>query len=383
MHKIKIFCLVEGKIIDELPDRASGTYIRIHNILDELRKFNDIKLISIPYKYNLEGDRFKDNWFQRRKNFIYSWIMPIISIFSILLTCPNYVYFSYPHAVSTNAKWTNKINYLTIKICKKLKIRTIMYSHDWVEQSEIQGQVKNPVLSEKLERNLVENSDLLLVAFTKYPDKETIILPGGLKESEFSHLKYKIVKNRFNISYTGSLQPGKGIDILVNAVEILHRKYPYIHLYLWGSLQKELDERTKNLIKNSKYITNEIVPRTQLFRNFSKIDVLAYTYNPNIDYWDKNHPTKFFEYIGSEIPFISTKCNGIKKIIGGRGLLFVDYSVDDFCKKLEYLLNNPDERLRLHKELCELKKENTWEKRAKTFHNLIIKDFTSNYYHKP
>ena len=64
----------------------------------------------------------------------------------------------------------------------------------------------------------------------------------------------------------------------------------------------------KDIIEKSDYIINEVIPRNQLFKNFPLIDILAYTYNPNIDYWDKNHPTKFFEYIGSEIPFIATKC---------------------------------------------------------------------------
>ena len=135
-----------------------------------------------------------------------------------------------------------------------------------------------------------------------------------------------------------------------------------------------MDDYTKDIIKKSKFITNEIVPRTQLFKKLPKIDALAYTYNPGIDYWDKNHPTKLFEYIGSGIPFISTECKGVKKITKGKGVLFVDYSVNDFCIKLEYLLNNPDERLRLHRELCELKKENTWEKRAEIFHNIVLKD---------
>ena len=277
MHKIKIFCLVEGKIIDKLPDRVSGTYIRIHNILNELRKFSDIKLISIPYKYNLEGDIYKDSWIQRRKNFIYSWIVPYISILTILLIRPHYLYFSYPHAVGKNTKWTNKLNYLIIKICKKLKIKIIMYSHDWIEQNEIQGQGKNPILSEELERNLVEISDILLVAFSKYPSQETIVLPGGLNELEFSHLKYKIVKNRFNIGYTGSLHPGKGIDILVNAVVNLHRKYQYIHLYLWGSLQKELDDYIFDVFRIiSKYFEQALAQfkkeNPEIETNFKKIN---------------------------------------------------------------------------------------------------------------
>lgn len=363
--------MVEGKIIDKLSDRASGTFIRIHYILKYLKQNEDIKLIYIPFEYKQKYSQTysRINWCI---DTFYHFAIPFLSMLIIIFRRPHFIYFSYPNVV-----YNDKFNISLLRFAKEIGIKLLMYSHDWVEQSEIQGQGKNPLLSEKLERDLVEISDILLAAFSKYPQKETTVLPGGFEESEFSHLKYKIFKNRFNIGYAGSLAPGKGIDILTKAIVNLHRKYPHIRLYLWGPLQKELDKDTKDMIEKSDYIINEVVPRTQLFKNFSKIDVLAYTYNPNIDYWNKNHPTKFFEYIGSEIPFISTKCKGIKKITKGEGLLFADYSVDDFCKKLVYLLNNPNERLRLHKELGELKKENTWEKRARAFHGIILKDFNS------
>ena len=39
-----IFALVEGNIIDQLNDRVSGTFIRIHYILKNLKKLLQIQL---------------------------------------------------------------------------------------------------------------------------------------------------------------------------------------------------------------------------------------------------------------------------------------------------------------------------------------------------
>ena len=49
--KVKIFALVEGKVVDKLSDRVSGTFIRIHYILKYLKQREDINLIYIPFEY--------------------------------------------------------------------------------------------------------------------------------------------------------------------------------------------------------------------------------------------------------------------------------------------------------------------------------------------
>ena len=246
-----------------------------------------------------------------------------------------------------------------------------MYSHDWVEQSEIEGRGKNTLLSEELEKELVQTSDILVVAASKYPEYETAILPGGLEEEEFANLRYEIHKNRFNIAYTGSMSKGKGIDVLLDSAIMLHKKYPHIKLLLFGQILS-LDEETRKKIEESEFIMQTVIPRTKLISHFSEVDVFAYTYNPSIPYWNHTRSLKFFEYIGSEIPFIATRCEGLKMVSDGKGFLWVDYSAEDFCEKLEYLLKNSQERLRLSEELRELKNDNTWKKRTDTLHDIIL-----------
>lgn len=365
MKKIKIFALVEGKIIDELSDRVSGTFIRIHYILKYLKQKEDIKLIYIPFEYKQKYSETysRINWCI---DTFYHFAIPFLSLLIIIFRRPHFVYFSYPNVV-----YNDKFNVSLLRFAKRIGIKLLMYAHDWIEQSEIGGRGKNEFLSVELEEELVRVSDVLVVALSKYPEYETTILPGGLEEEEFENLKYEIHESRFNIAYTGSIEINKGIDILVDAAIMLHRKYPRIKLYLFGRILS-LDEETKKTIKKSEFIIQKVIPRTELIGYFPEVDVFAYTYNPCIPYWNHTRSAKFFEYIGSEIPFIATKCDGLKMITDGKGLLWVDYSAEDFCEKLEYLLKNPQERMRLSKELHALKKENTWKKRADTLHEIIV-----------
>jgi glycosyltransferase involved in cell wall biosynthesis len=365
MKKIKIFALVEGKIIDELSDRVSGTFIRIHYILKYLKQHRDIKLIYIPFQYKQKYSQTysKLNWCI---DTFYHFAVPFLSLLIIIFRHPHFIYFSYPNVV-----YNDKYNIYLLRFAKRVGIKLLMYSHDWVDQSEVLGLGKNKLLAEKLEKELVELSDILVVVSSKYPKYETAILPGGLEEEEFENLKYEIHEGRFNIAYTGSMMCSYGIDVLVDAAIMLHKKYPCIKLYLFGEIIT-LDDETKKKIEGTSFITQKVIPRTELISLFSEVDVFAYTYNPAIPYFNYTRSTKFFEYIGSEIPFIATKCEGLKLITDGKGLLWVDYSVEDFCEKLEYLLKNPQERMRLSKELHDLKKDNTWKKRADVLHELIV-----------
>ena len=365
MKKIKIFALVEGKIINELSDRVSGTFIRIHYILKHLKQHKNIKLIYIPFEYKQKySDTYsRINWCI---DIFYHFAIPFLSLLIIIFRRPHFIYFSYPNVV-----YNDKFNIFLLRFSKKIGIKLLMYSHDWVEQNEIEGRGKNELLSGGMEEELVKISDILVVALSKYPKYETAILPGGLEEKEYENLSYEIHEGRFNIAYTGSMVRGKGIDVLIDAAIRLHKSYPNIKLLLFGKILA-LDDETKKKIDESSFITHKVVPRGELVSFFPEVDVFAYTYNPSIPYWNHHRVTKFFEYIGSEMPFIATKCEGLKMITDGKGLLWVDYSSKDFCEKLEYLLKNPQERVRLSNELHELKKDNTWEQRADALYRMIV-----------
>ena len=91
--KIKIFALVEGKVIDHLSDRISGTFIRIHYILKYLKQKNDINLIYIPYEYK---QKYSDTY--SRLNWcidaLYHFMIPFLSLLIIIFRRPHFIYFS-------------------------------------------------------------------------------------------------------------------------------------------------------------------------------------------------------------------------------------------------------------------------------------------------
>jgi glycosyltransferase involved in cell wall biosynthesis len=367
MRHIKIFALVEGKTIDRLSDRLSGTWIRIHYILKYLRQKKDIELIYIPFEYK---QKFSEGY--SRINWLidlgYHFAIPMISCLIILFRRPDFIYFSYPNVI-----YNDSLNILVLRFAKKMGTKLLMYSHDWVEQREMVGRSKKEIVFlGKLERELVRKADILIVVLSKYPEYETAVLPGGFDEEEFESLRYEIHDARFNIAHLGAIMPHHSIKVLVDSAIMLHEKYPHIRLLLFGKMAS-LDKDTKRKIEESEFISHRPIPRTRLISSLAEVDVFVYSANPNIPYANKASAAKLFEYIGSEIPFIATRCEGVKAVSDGKGFLWVNYSPQDFCQKLEYLLRNPQERLRLSQELREIKKANTWRKRAGTLHDVLAR----------
>ncbi len=366
MKRIKIFALVEGKVIDKLSDRVSGTFIRIHYILKHLKQREDINLIYIPFEYKqkFSTSYSRMHWFI---DLFYHFTIPFLSWLIIVFWRPDFVYFSYPVV-----QYYNSFNILLLRFAKRIGVKLLMYSHDWVELKQLLGTPEREILlSEKWERELVKKADILVVVQSKYPEYETAVLPGGFEEKEFANLRYGMHRDRFNIAYVGRLVPDYGIKFLVDSAIMLHEKHSYMRLLLFGEMVS-LDEETMKQIKEADFIIHQIIPRTELVSHYSDIDVFAYSLDPSIPYHNNNRPTKLFEYIGSEIPFIATRCDGLKRVSDGKGFLWVDYSAEDFCEKLEYLLKHPQERMRLSRELHELKKDNTWKNRSDKLYDMMV-----------
>jgi len=366
MGRIKVFALVEGRIVERLSARVSGTFIRIHYILKHLKEQEGVELSCIPFEYR---QKFSDGYSRANHavDLFYHFAVPLLSLLIILLRRPHFVYFSYPNAVYSNA-----LNVPLLRLAKRMGVKLLMYEHDWAEQGEMRGRSPEEVAPlRELEAELVRMSDVLVVVSSKYPEYETALLPGGLEEEEFADLDYRTRDGRFNIAYVGLLAPDESIDLLVDAAAMLHEKHPCVRLLLFGKIAS-LDEETLHKIEQSPFITHRLIPRTELVSHFAEVDVFVYPADPSIPYHYNTRPTKFFEYIGSEIPFIATRCDGLKLVSDGKGFLWVEHSAQDFSDKLEYLLQHPEERLRLSRELCELKKDNTWAKRAQALRDILV-----------
>jgi glycosyltransferase involved in cell wall biosynthesis len=161
------------------------------------------------------------------------------------------------------------------------------------------------------------------------------------------------------------------VDILVRACFSLYNKYPFLKLYLLGGYSEGFSEEIINIIESSDFITRKVVKRKALSAMIREMDLFVMPYNPDKGYTNLCSPTKYFEYMATGRPVLSTKCKSILDLAEG-GVIYSDYSVRSFEEKIEKLITDVSLREKLSAEQARQRYRHTWRKRAKRIHDALL-----------
>ncbi len=299
---IKLFAVLNGKILEDLGDNVSATYTRIHYLLNELKEYSDTEVKSISF----EQKSSRNSIFVIYNNVIKTAVA--IRTAAVLIKDRPIVYFAYPHSLTTAQ------NRAVFWLCKLLKLQIALDIHDTVEQAAAIG-TGRATLNKELERHYFRDSTLILALNppmwdyleNKYQisqDKRVIFVPNAYEES-FCRIYpniYKSVEDRFNVCYLGGLTKNRGIDILTEACEGLHKKYPYLKLYLFGSYGEGISSELRDTIESGRFHRKTTGSRKDLPGALQEVDLFVMPYDPRESYINFSSPTKLFEYIGTAKP---------------------------------------------------------------------------------
>jgi len=92
---IKIFAVVNGEVIAELGENTTPTYTRIHFLINELKNFKDVDVVSIRYHLLPKGGLMSTVY-----NNVLKTAAALHSALLLILYRP-WVYFAYPHSLTT------------------------------------------------------------------------------------------------------------------------------------------------------------------------------------------------------------------------------------------------------------------------------------------
>lgn len=122
--------------------------------------------------------------------------------------------------------------------------------------------------------------------------------------------KLGLEKDKKIIVYTGSLLPGKGVDVLVKCSALL----PQVQFLIVGGASNDVCKFKKQLSNENitfvGYVDHILIP---IYQKAADILVLPNTYGSYID--DVTSPMKLFEYLASQRPIISTNMPSILEIL--------------------------------------------------------------------
>jgi glycosyltransferase involved in cell wall biosynthesis len=368
---IRLFAAVNGEVIDDLEDNTTPTYTRIHYLINGLKMFKDVEVTSISYHLLANSGVV---------GILYNNVLKtMVALRSALLLISSrpIVYFAYPSSLTTIQ------NRALFRICRMIGLEIILDIHDTVEQAGAVGGIRS-TLNTDMECSYFKIASLILALnrqmwgylAEKYQisgHKQVVFVPNAFEE-DFCRLfpdSYKCVANRFNICYLGGLTKNRGIEILFNACQELHKKYPYMKLFLFGSFGESISLELKDAIERSDFILRKQIPRKDLPDDLHDVDLFVMPYDPRESYMNFSSPTKLFEYIGTAKPILCTKCESLLEIGKDGGIIFIDYDALDLGKKTEMLILNPETRETLSKELIKIRSHHTWKERAKVVHEAL------------
>lgn len=200
-----------------------------------------------------------------------------------------------------------------------------------------------------------------------------------LKHIYSSHLGYYDILNMYGnknkkkgnyILFFGRISPYKGVEYLLQAMEIVHRTHSDVKVIVAGSGKMYFD--------SSKY---EKLDYVEIRNRFIELDELAdlirgalFTVCP---YTDATQSGVVYSSFALTTPVIATKVGGLPEMIdnGETGIIVPPKSVDDLATTIQNCLSSPECLNRMTKKIAESAKSGTgsWEVIAKEYTEIYKK----------
>ena len=203
------------------------------------------------------------------------------------------------------------------------------------------------------------------------PTASIDVIPNGVDLEKFTPEQNKSTSNTLKLITVGRLSATKRVELLINAVEILHKQGRNLHLAVIGGGSGEQSLRQvvkqKNLADVIE-ITGRLDPQAmpQLYRQ-SDIFVSATL--------QEGMSNAMLEAAASALPIVTTACEGLDELIKNNGIIVEKPDAQSMAQAIEKLAR--DENLYNQMSLASrLSAENfTWQNTAKQYLLLYNKTF--------
>ena len=206
------------------------------------------------------------------------------------------------------------------------------YAGIWLEsilQKFVFNSYKNVII-------LSNNDKILLKANQRF-----FIIPNAVREKFLSN-NIIINKPKYRILFIGGLTRAKGLDILLNVFEDLHKSYPdYILTLIGDSNDDFISERIGKL-------QEKFVNKIQVFSKQGADNLIKF-YKESVVFvlpsLQENMPISILEAMSQEVPVIASNVGAVNEIIEDRinGFLFQTGNKIELFNKLKFVLDNRNE----------------------------------------
>ena len=236
---------------------------------------------------------------------------------------------------------------------KKIKKRVVIYDihEDYslvpYTRSWIPKILKN-ILSQAinyLELNISKKFDLLICATPHIKNRfnnKSIVVQNFPKVDKWEKIENKIENKQ--ILYYGDITSARGINEIINAVDIVNNKIK-VKLILIGKIsEKKLNKNISLGIKNGYVEYHQWMDQCDLQKIAKKCNIGLSILKPVPAYID-SYPVKVFEYMAMGLPILASNFTLWRQIIEeeGCGKVCNPIDINDISRKIIYMFSNIDE----------------------------------------
>ncbi len=225
----------------------------------------------------------------------------------------------------------------------------------------IAKKIKIIATTENLKNQMIEKYNL--------EEKNILVCHNGVDLGEFEKIslgkkelkkKYlKLPEDSFVCLYAGSLQKGKGVELILKVAGVLKE----IFFVVIGGEEPELVELKKDAPPNLFFFQRK--PHQEIPYYLKAADLLILPLKKELNYWRYTSPLKLFEYMASKTPILASNIGSLTEILNEENsFLFDPENLEDLISKLKFAKEHFLEREKRAKKAWEDVQNYTWQKRV-------------------
>lgn len=141
-------------------------------------------------------------------------------------------------------------------------------------------------------------------------------------------------KDKFVVLYSGSLQKGKGFELILGAA----KKILDVYFVIIGNNNSNNEVKLDNLI----FVGQREQQKIPYY--LKSADLLLLPNTKALFYWQFTSPLKLFEYMASGVPILTSNLGSIGEILNeNNSFLFSSDDLTELVKKVQYIRDNKGE----------------------------------------
>ena len=167
------------------------------------------------------------------------------------------------------------------------------------------------------------------------------------------------------VLYQGVLNPGRGIKLMIDALEFLE-KIDFV-IIGYGMVAQELRDYVKDKKMDNRVHFMGRIPYEDLFYYTQKADVGILLEEPLGKSFEYALPNKLFDYIHAELPFVCGHLKEVTKIVSefNVGKIIQDYTPEKVAESIRELMNNTELRNEIKSNQRQAKEILNWQNESK------------------